>query len=452
MIVSFLCLIGPGAVTCLLRARSVREDRGENGSCVNSGFGSSCRMHTPAIFILLKVLAYAVIHMAVTIVLLHPLGEAEMVVLPNGMPSVRYGPAAMGLSVTLAVAAGLWGQQLSALKIAGRSRSIVIYVAAAAVAVALLVFPAGSSPAQFQTCTIPVKLNHEFYEDTMLLRASGEGEPQYFISLRTLSKGLGLDYGIEKSGLFRVRYYLGNTAFSVNRMTPGGDYCLRGEELFISLACLRGEEPFADIRVQDDPVLADGSSREIIYIEYDPKRFDPGWAAAADSSGGQAADGTIIVSPAQDFAQAHKDGCIVFSMDLQIMTNALLKNSVRLLETFPDSYLLLEVPARNDTQTEKWLRLSVQTVEKTVPGAADRIIPMVSDKAAFDPVMRVYHWKDVVFHLQDMKSVSERDIIDFIYEQGIRTVAVNAGSDRDLLTHELLERGVRIVRFQDQRF
>ena len=133
------------------------------------------------------------------------------------------------------------------------------------------------------------------------------------------------------------------------------------------------------------------------------------------------------------------------------MTNALLKNSVRLLETFPDAYLLLEVPARNDTQTEKWLRLSVQTVEKTVPGAADRIIPMVSDKAAFDPVMRVYHWKDVVFHLQDMKSVSERDIIDFIYEQGIRTVAVNAESDRDLLTHELLERGVRIVRFQDQK-
>lgn len=342
MIVSFLCLIGPGAVTCLLRARGVHEGAGGNRGCAEPGSLGAHRRHAPVIFILLEVLAYAVIHMAITTILLYPSGEAEIVVLPNGMPAVRYGPAALLLSVMLAAAAGLWGQPVRALKAKGRGKRIVMYAAAAAAAVGLLVFPAGSSPAEFQSCTVPVKLNHAFCGDTELLRVSGGEEPEYFIALHTLSKGLGLDCGVEQAGLFRIRYYLGNTVFSVNRMTPDRNYCLRGKELFISLACLRGDEPFLDIRVQDAPVLADGSSREIIYIEYDPKRFDPGWAIdgtdAADGSVEGAADGIITVSPVQnfsqddnhgDFAQDRNDGTRVYVIDLQNMTDARLKNTGR---------------------------------------------------------------------------------------------------------------------------
>lgn len=469
MIVSFLCLIGPGAVTCLLRARGVHEGAGGNRGCAEPGSLGAHRRHAPVIFILLEVLAYAVIHMAITTILLYPSGEAEIVVLPNGMPAVRYGPAALLLSVMLAAAAGLWGQPVRALKAKGRGKRIVMYAAAAAAAVGLLVFPAGSSPAEFQSCTVPVKLNHAFCGDTELLRVSGGEEPEYFIALHTLSKGLGLDCGVEQAGLFRIRYYLGNTVFSVNRMTPDRNYCLRGKELFISLACLRGDEPFLDIRVQDEPVLADGSSREIIYIEYDPKRFDPGWAIdgtdAADGSVEGAADGIITVSPVQnfaqddnhgdfaqdddhgDFAQDRNDGTRVYVMDLQNMTDARLKKSVRLLESFPDAYLLLEVRNQNNAQTEKWLRLCVQTAEKGASKAADRMIPIVSGETAFETVMGVYHWKDVVYDLRDLEQVSERDMVEFLYRQGIRTVAGDFKNTKGLLAHELLERGIKIVRF-----
>lgn len=436
MIVSFLCLIGPGALSCLVH-RSAYEKDG---------------MKLPATVILLEVVAYSMVNMVVTVLILHPLGEAEILILPNGMPSIRYYPPAMFLSMFLALVMGLWEKRTwtpGYLYRKRKKRKYVVYAVAAATAAALLIHPMSSFDRglDMRIGHMPIRINGVFYDGEYPVYVSGG--LQTFISYRALAKGLGLDYGIKSSGLFRIEYYLGNDVFIVNRMTPGNDFYMKNQELYISLDYLRQGKEFSDIHVNNEPVLADGSSREMIYIDNEPLRYDVGWMENLSASYADSVDDeTLYVSSEESFEQDYAKGCRMFAVDLQTAAELWVKKSIHLLKEHSDAYLMIDLSRMEDPDAADQLALFVKTAEDPESDVLTRTLLQVSSEKMFDAVADVFHWSCVIYDIHDFRNFSERDFLDFACREGIRVVAGDFDSTHGLFVHELLERNIKMFQYK----
>lgn len=98
----FMCILGPGILTWLLR----REiENGNIGS--EKSENKSNAMEESYFIVIAKIISYAFINMAVILLVFKPLGRVQLAVLSNGMLDVHYGAAAVFASVCVSVFLGI---------------------------------------------------------------------------------------------------------------------------------------------------------------------------------------------------------------------------------------------------------------------------------------------------------------------------------------------------------
>lgn len=455
---SFIYLFAPGIISWLVRRYFSREK--ENGNL----FAQVC-----------EILAYAAVVMALTAAFLEPQGDVAVEVLANGILTVRYGTKALTLSVALAAAMGVF----SAFGIGGivryRRKMITAGVAAAA-AWCILVYTAGAPvpDGTLAVSTKPVRINNVFYESTVPIYMDDEQE--YFIQARELSEKLSIPYKEERVGLFRTEYTLGGQAFTLDVLKTNNGYLKKDGELFISLSNVNGIE---GIQVRNSPTLADGSGREIIYIDNYAQRFHYDWTKdpyIAHALGG--IDGNSYTNSKEAFVQNYNAGHRVFEVGLRLTkdgklvavhdlpvnkdgepmtakefkkykvqgkyTSLTFQDIALFMKKHPDIYLVTDSKETDPALIAQQFSRIVEVANKVDPEVLTRIIPQIYHMEMYDTVMNIYNWDSMIFTLYALGDFSEREVVDFAYQRGIGVITTHIGKDQSMFFHELYERDIKV--------
>ncbi len=455
----FLYLFGPGAVAWLVQKWFSSDE--ENSSRLSP---------------LLEVLAYTVLITEVTVVSLLPLDRVKLATAKDGGLIVNYGTTALALSMLLALFLGIVGANIRGWGLK-RFRKFVMISGAIALACggALLIFWRTSGPGvTAQVSTKPLKINNEFYDATVPLYVDHNNE--YFIQARALAAGLGNSFQVRESGLFEISCKSGDREFVANRLKNGSGYFMKDGELFVSFSVL---EETLGLNVIDNAVLADGSERQVIYIDNFPQRFDYEWtknAYIAHALGG--VDGVTYTNSLEAFEANYNAGFRVFEVDLRLTADGALaavhdapehedgslmtleeykatkiqgqytplsfEDVLMLMKQYPDIYIITDTKKKDKELLRQQFTLIVETADRVAPEALDRIIPQLYNEHTFDLIMSFYDWKSIVYTMYALKEFSEKEVIDFAYRQGIQVITTSKSKSQQSFFDQLYERGIQV--------
>ncbi len=455
---SFLYLFAPGMISWLVRRHFSTEEK-QGGL-----FSHSC-----------EILAYAAIVMALTAAFLEPQGSVTVEVLENGMFVVRYGTKALVLSVALAAALGVCSAAGTRGFTRYRRRLFAAALAAAA-ALCILVYGTGA-PApdgMLRISTKPVRINNVFYESDIPIYVNESGES--FIQVQALSQRLGIGYEQKRTGLFQTQYSLGGQPFTVNVLQSDNGYLKKDGELFISFSNLNQIE---GIQVRNSQTLADGSGREVIYIDNYAQHFQYDWTKdpyIAHALGG--IDGSSYTNSKEAFLENYNAGHRVFEVDLRLTkdgslvavhdlpqnkqgkpmtlkefqkykvqgkyTSLTFKDIALLMKKYPDMYLVTDSKETDEALITQQFTSIVETANETDPEILKRIIPQIYTMQMYDTIMSLYNWNSMIFTLYALPDFSEREVIDFAYQRGIGVITTHVGKNQSMFFHELYERDIKV--------
>lgn len=458
---SFLYLFGPGVVCFLVRMYFYRNRKEDGGHL--SGW-------------ICEILAYSAVIMALTAAILEPSGGVSIEALQNGMLTVRYGTRALALSLALAACFGVLGA-IGIERMAQYRRKIVVAAVAVSAALCILVYGAGApAPAgEIRISTKPVRINSVYYNSNVPVYMNEDQE--YFIQARTLAEYLGISYEEKRTGLFRTEYCLGDDKLVVNLSEIDGKaYFKKDGELFISLSTLAG---IGGAHVINIPYLADGSLREVIYIDNYARRFRYDWLQypyIAHAMGG--IDGNTYTNSREAFIRNYRAGHRVFEADLRLTrdgglvaahdlpvnedgkpmlekefrkykvqdryTSLTFKDIAKLMKKYPDMYLVTDTKEKDAALVVQQFAYIVDVANEIDPEILTRIIPQIYNMEMLDTVMGVYNWNSMIYTLYALDDFSEKEVADFAYQQGIGVVATYADRAQELFMHELYDRDIKV--------
>lgn len=471
MIYEFLCLVGPGVLSLFVYKR-ILQVRWKETSIVLS---------------VCAAIAYAMINIAIIIFLLEPYGSVQITACTDGMPTVHYGSIALLISVVIAVLLGILGAIFSGSvchimipQTLPQWGKTVSYFTAALLAMGALMLRIGSPDGQMRmrVSTMPVKINSVVYQSQTPMYYS-DTEQDYFFSAEELAKGLGIAYEKEP-GFFREKYRLGDSSFSVSRIFPGKDFYKKEGRLFLSFSYLTDTNgPIGDIHIHSSPVLADGNSRESIYIDNYPQRFTYQWTAneyISHALGG--IKDQVYTNSLEAFRENYKKGHRVFEVDLQMSadnvlvaahelpltdkgklmtakqfkkskirgkyTPLLFRDIVRLMVKYPDIYLVTDTKETQPQNIKKQFAYIVETAKEIEPQVLTRIVPQIYNEEMFDIIMKLYNWDSMIYTLYALSDFSEKEVVDFAYREGIQVITTNTAKAQPLFLHELFERDLMV--------
>ncbi len=454
---SFLYLFAPGIISWLIYRHFSKEE-------------------TPHLFLsVCEILAYAAAVMALTAAFLEPQQGVTVEVLENGMFIVRYGTKALVLSVALAAVLGA-GSAAVAGKLPHHRRKVLTGGIAAAAALCILVYGTGA-PApdkMLHTSSKPVRINNVFYDSTVPLYADENGE--YFIQARELSQKLGIGYEEKRTGLFQTEYSLGGKPFTVHVLKTDSGYWKKDGELYISLSRLNEIE---GIQVHNSQALADGSGREIIYIDNYTQRFAYDWTKdpyIAHALGG--IDGNSYTNSKEAFLENYHAGHRVFEADLRLTkdgslvavhdlpqnkrgepmtlkefqkykvqgkyTSLTFRDIALFMKKYPDLYLVTDSKETDPALVSQQFLSIVETANEIDPEILTRIIPQIYNMEMYDTIMNLYSWNSMIFTLYALGDFSERDVVNFAYQRGIGVITTHIGKNQSMFFKELYERDIKV--------
>lgn len=455
---SFLYLAGPGVISWLVCRYFSKE------SAQGHLFRQLC-----------EILAYAAVVMALTCALLEPQAGVAVVTLSNGMPAVQYGTRALALSVALALAAGVAGA-IGIRHLAQYYKKLLAAGIAAAAVLFLLVYGTGAPVPDgiLKISTKPLRINNVYYNSDIPVYVNENQE--YFIQARALAQGLGIAYEEKRTGLFQTEHRLGGQVLKQNLLKPDGTCFKKDEELYISFSRLNSLDGF---QVRNSQTLADGSSREVLYIDNYAQRFHYEWTQSpyvAHALGG--VDGDTYTNSREAFFENYRGGHRVFEADLRLTKDGELavvhdlpvnkngepmtlkefqkhkiqgkytplsfRSLAKLMKKYPDIYLVTDSKETDTQLVAQQFQKIVEIGNETDPEILKRIIPQIYNMEMYDTVMNIYGWQSMIFTLYALQDFSEREVIDFAYQKGIGVITTHIGKNQDMFFHELYERDIQV--------
>ncbi len=470
MIFEFLCLAGPGALSFVV-CQSLLHRKGIKRSAKLS---------------ILEAIAYAVLNMAIVVMLLKPIDRVQLRIAENGMLVLYYGSTALLLAVVLAIGLGVAGAMLLSKEwritlpnTRRRWQQGAVYLVLAIAAVGVLKMHIGSAnEMNIHVSTMPVKINDAIYCTQTPLYFSDTTQ-DYFICARELAQGLGIMYEKEP-GLLREKHTLGESSFTVSRISPGEHVFMQGGELFLSFSYLTDVSgPFTDIHIASGQQLSDGSQRESIYIDNYKRPFQYAWTEneyICHAMGG--IDGQTHTNSLEAFEENYQKGHRVFEVDLQLTAdNALVavhdqplnkdgkpmtkkqfmaqkiqdrytplsfEDIVQLMVEYPDIYLVTDTKLIDTVGIEKQFTVLLETAKEIDADVLTRIIPQIYHEEMYDTIMSLYDWNSMIYTLYALNDFSEKGVADFAYQKGIQVITTHAGRAQPLFFRELFARGILV--------
>lgn len=455
---SFLYLIGPGIISWLIcRYFSPKKDDGHL-------FRAVC-----------EILAYSAIIMIFTTVLLESSGGVSVDVLASGMLTVQYGTEALALSVALAAGAGVLNAA-GAGRIKKYRRKFLTAGVAASAALCIFVYGTGApTPDEsLRVSTIPVRINNVYYNSDVPIYVNDSQE--YFIQAHKLAEWLGIVYEEKRVGLFQTEYILGTDTFALNLFQTEEGYLKKNGELFISFSVLENME---GIQVKYSPILADGSSRQVFYIDNYIQPFNYDWTQypyVAHALGG--IEGNAYTNSLEAFTENYRAGQRVFEADLRLTkdeklvvvhdlpenengepmdeeefrgykiqekyTSLTFTDLAELMKEYPDMYLVTDTKETDKNQVIKQFTYIAETGNQTDPEILKRIIPQIYNMEMLDTVMSIYNWNSMIYTLHELQDFSESEVVDFAYQRGIGVITAASDKAQNLFFHELYDRDIKV--------
>lgn len=457
---SFLYLFGPGVISWLVHRYFSR------------GSGKDERHF---LWQFCEILAYAMIVMALTTAVLEPSQGVSVTALSNGMLTVQYGTRALALSVALAAALGAL-HAAAAGKLLKNRYQLVAAGAVAAAALCILVYGTGvqAPDGTMKISTKPVRINNAYYDSDTPLYSNDSQE--YFIQVRSLADRLGMPYEEKQTGLFQIRCSLGADTFTLDLLGPEKDYFKKDGELYVSLSRLGS---LSGIHVHSNALLADGSVRQVIYIDSYAQPFQYDWTRypyVAHALGG--IESNTYTNSREAFLYNYNLGQRVFEADLRLTADGGLavvhdlplddegrrmtekefkKHKVqgrytamtftdlaKLMKKYPDMYVVTDTKETEKALVKQQFGHIVEVGNKVDPEILKRIIPQIYQEEMYDTVMGIYGWSSMIYTLYALENFSEKEVVDFAYQRGIGVITTNAGRAQELFFHELYDRNIRV--------
>lgn len=440
---SFLYLFGPGVISWLVHRYFSR------------GSGKDERHF---LWQFCEILAYAMIVMALTTAVLEPSQGVSVTALSNGMLTVQYGTRALALSVALAAALGAL-HAAAAGKLLKNRYQLVAAGAVAAAALCILVYGTGvqAPDGTMKISTKPVRINNTYYDSDTPLYSNDSQE--YFIQVRSLADRLGMPYEEKQTGLFQIGCSLGADTFTLDLLGPEKDYFKKDGELYVSLSRLGS---LSGIHVHSNALLADGSVRQVIYIDSYAQPFQYDWTRypyVAHALGG--IESNTYTNSREAFLYNYNLGQRVFEADLRLTADGGLAvvhdlpldeegkrmtfaGLAKLMKKYPDMYVVTDTKETEKALVKQQFGHIVEVGNKVDPEILKRIIPQIYQEEMYDTVMGIYGWSSMIYSVTAQEDFSEKEAAEFAYQRGIGVVTTNEERAQELFFHELYDRDIRV--------
>ena len=121
------------------------------------------------------------------------------------------------------------------------------------------------------------------------------------------------------------------------------------------------------------------------------------------------------------------------------------KDVAELMNEYPDIYIVTDTKETLEPYVSMQFDLLIKTAEEVNPEILDRIIPQMYNEEMYYTIMNMYNWKSMIYTVYGLvDDYSEKQVMDFAYQNGIRVVTMFESRAHELFIDELTERDILV--------
>lgn len=111
---------------------------------------------------------------------------------------------------------------------------------------------------------------------------------------------------------------------------------------------------------------------------------------------------------------------------LEKYTPLSLENILKLMQKYPDIYIVTDMKQLDDSYISVQFEHIVNTAEKIDITLLDRIIPQIYNEEMFKTIMNIYDWKSVIYAIYNLNTnFSQEKVTNFLITNGINVITTN---------------------------